>query len=437
MIPQEIIRQKRDGKALTAAEIVDFIRGVTADEVSEGQIAALAMATYFNGMTRDEAVALTCAMRDSGRVLDWQPFLRRGPVVDKHSTGGVGDVVSLMLAPMLAACDVHVPMISGRGLGHTGGTLDKLDSIPGYRTNITIAEFQQIVCDIGCAIIGQTGDLAPADKRIYATRDVTATVESIPLITASILSKKLAAGLDALVMDVKVGSGAFMPTIEKSRELAQCIVDVGNGAGMKTTALLTDMHQPLAPCAGNAIEVRAAIDYLTGASRPVRLHEVTMMLASELLASSNRFETKMAGTQALERNLQNGRALEIFAQMVAAQGGPTDLIARQTHYLPLAKVVHDVIAKEDGIITAIDTRALGMAVVALGGGRLRASDHIHYGVGLANIAALGAKVQRGDCLATIYASEQQLIADSENRLRAAFTLGANGTDVLIPSCIIQ
>jgi thymidine phosphorylase len=315
MLPQEFIRQKRDGIELSEVDIREFINGIAQDRVSEGQIAAFTMATYFNGMTRAEAVALTMAMRDSGRVLDWCGMALNGPVVDKHSTGGVGDVVSLMLGPLLAACGCFVPMISGRGLGHTGGTLDKLDSIPGYQTNITIEKFQAVVRDVGVAIIGQTAELAPADKRIYATRDVTATVESIPLITGSILSKKLAAGLDALVMDVKVGSGAFMPTLEKSRELARSIVEVGcgtssvRGARMITTALLTDMNQSLAPCAGNAIEVQCAIDYLTGGySKPEmsRLHEVTMALGVELLASSGRFQDKMAGFAQLERSLQDG-----------------------------------------------------------------------------------------------------------------------------------
>lgn len=402
MLTQEIIRRKRDRETLSQDEIVAFVHGVTDDSVSEGQIAAFTMATFLNGMSREEAVDLTLAMRDSGRVLSWQSLGLNGPVVDKHSTGGVGDVVSLMLAPMLAACGAYVPMISGRGLGHTGGTLDKLDSIPGYATSISNERFQAIVRDVGCSIIGQTCDLAPADKRIYATRDVTATVESIPLITASILSKKLAAGLDALVMDVKVGSGAFMPTLEKSRELAQSIVDVGNGAGLKTTALLTDMNQPLAPCAGNAIEVRAAIDYLTGRSRPARLHEVTLSLAAEVLASSGLFEAKEAGTQALERSLQTGAAAEVFAKMVAAHGGPHDLLENANKHLPLAPVRMEVRAPRDGVIAAIDTRALGMAVVTLGGGRRRTSDSIDYGVGLGEIVALGTSVCAGDMLAVVW-----------------------------------
>ena len=402
-LPQEIIRKKRDGLALAAADIDAFVRGVAADVVSEGQIAAFTMATFLNGMSRAEAVALTLAMRDSGTVLNWKSLNLPGPVVDKHSTGGVGDVVSLMLGPLVAACGGFVPMISGRGLGHTGGTLDKLDSIPGYQTNITIRKFQQVVRDAGVAIIGQTAELAPADKRIYATRDVTATVESIPLITASILSKKLAAGLDALVMDVKVGSGAFMPTLEKSRELAQSIVEVGNGAGLKTSALLTDMNEPLAPCAGNAIEVRCAIDYLRGNSRPQRLHEVTMALAAELLVTAGLAPNESAAKQALARCLDDGRAAERFATMVSLLGGPNDLLENADKYLRRAPLIKAVLASRAGFVAGIDTRRVGLAVVALGGGRMRATDTIDTDVGLTDIVALGTHVDVGDVLATVHA----------------------------------
>ena len=432
MLPQEFIRLKRDGIELSAGDIREFINGIAHDTVSEGQIAAFTMATYFQSMTRAEAVALTIAMRDSGRVLDWRGMQLNGPVVDKHSTGGVGDVVSLMLGPMLAACGCFVPMISGRGLGHTGGTLDKLDSIPGYQTNITIEKFQAVVREVGVAIIGQTAELAPADKRIYATRDVTATVESIPLITGSILSKKLAAGLDALVMDVKVGSGAFMPTLEKSRELARSIVEVANGtssvrgAGMPTTALLTDMNQSLAPCAGNALEVRCAIDYLTGAyTKPAmaRLHEVTIALGVELLASSGHFQDKMAGNAKLERSLQTGRAAEIFQKMVAALGGPADLVARPAAHLAAAPVVLEVKATDDGVVAGFDTRALGLAVVELGGGRQRASDQINPAVGFTDIVAIGAKVKRGDVLVRIHAANADAAANAQALFRKAVSIG--------------
>ena len=402
-LPQEIIRKKRDGLALDAADIAAFVRGVAADVVSEGQIAAFTMATFLNGMSRAEAVALTLAMRDSGTVLNWKSLSLPGPVVDKHSTGGVGDVVSLMLGPMVAACGGFVPMISGRGLGHTGGTLDKLDSIPGYQTNITIEKFQQVVRDAGVAIIGQTAELAPADKRIYATRDVTATVESIPLITASILSKKLAAGLDALVMDVKVGSGAFMPTLEKSRELAASIVEVGSGAGMKTSALLTDMNEPLAPCAGNAIEVRCAIDYLIGKSRPARLHEVTMALAAELMVTAGLAQSESAAKQALARCLDDGRAAQRFATMVSLLGGPNDLLENPDKYLRRAPVIKAVLASRAGFVATIDTRNVGLAVVALGGGRIRAADTIDADVGLTDIISIGQRVVVGEVLATVHA----------------------------------
>ncbi len=434
MLPQEFIRIKRDGGQLAEADIREFIAGVTADRVSEGQIAAFTMATYVNGMTRAEAVALTMAMRDSGRVLDWKALNLNGPVVDKHSTGGVGDVVSLMLGPMLAACGCYVPMISGRGLGHTGGTLDKLDSIPGYQTNISIEKFQAVVRDVGVAIIGQTAELAPADKRIYATRDVTATVESIPLITASILSKKLAAGLDALVMDVKVGSGAFMPTLEKSRELANSIVEVGNGAGMTTTALLTDMNESLAPCAGNAIEVQCAIDYLTGKSRPARLHEVTMALCVELLASSGQFEDKMAGNARLERSLSDGSAAEIFQKMVAALGGPTDLLDQADRHLARAPVIMPVLALVDGVVRAFDTRKLGLAVVTLGGGRQRATDVIDPAVGLSEIIALGSEVKRGDLLMNIEAASLDAAERAYASVLDAITFSdtvSSGTSVIV------
>ena len=402
-IPQEIIRKKRDGHVLSRGEIRNFIVGIADDSVSEGQIAAFAMATYFNGMSPAETIALTLAMRDSGRVLDWRAFNLGGPVVDKHSTGGVGDVVSLMMGPMLAACGVFVPMISGRGLGHTGGTLDKLDAIPGYQTNVPIEKFQRVVSDVGVGIIGQTAELAPADKRFYATRDVTATVESIPLITASILSKKLSAGLDALVMDVKTGSGAFMPTHEKSVELAKSIVAVGNGAGMKTTALLTDMNAPLAPCAGNAIEVRCALDYLSGKARPTRLHEVTMALSAELLVCCGTFADETAARLALTRTLDDGRAAEKFERMVAALSGPADLLAHPDKYLAVASHIVAVPAPRDGVVTRIDTRALGMAVVALGGGRQRAQDAIDFSVGLTALPERGVRVVANSALAFVHA----------------------------------
>src|SRR5450830_1689022 len=338
-LPQEIIRKKRNGHALTAEEIRFFVSGITTGATTEGQIAALAMAVYFNDMNMDERVAFTLAMRDSGQVMEWRSLDLPGPVVDKHSTGGVGDVVSLMLGPMIAACGGFVPMISGRGLGHTGGTLDKFDAIPGYSTVPEPDKFRQVVKDVGVAIIGQTAQLAPADKRFYGIRDTTATVESVAMITGSILSKKLSAGLDALVMDVKVGSGAFMPTPAKSLELAESIVNVGNGAGTRTSAILTGMDESLCHAAGNAVEVRVAIDYLTGTSRPARLHAVTMALCAEMLVISGLAATEEAARARLQAALDSGEAAERFARMVTALGGPADLMDNPDKYLERSPII--------------------------------------------------------------------------------------------------
>ncbi|MFW6364288.1 MAG: thymidine phosphorylase, partial [Spirochaeta sp.] len=337
-----------------------------------------------------------------GRVMDWKDMDLPGPVIDKHSTGGVGDTVSLMLGPMFAACGGFNPMISGRGLGHTGGTLDKLGSIPGYNPFPGPEQLAKAVREAGTAIIGQTADLAPADKRIYAARDVTATVESIPLITASILSKKLAAGLNALVMDVKVGSGAFMPTPEMSTALAESIVEVGTGAGLATSALLTDMNQSLAPSAGNALEVRCALDYLRGASRPQRLHEVIMALCSEGLQAGGLAKSEEEASRMLLQSLDSGAAAERFAKMVHLLGGPADLLENPDKYLDSAPVVIDVPAPEAGYVSSFDTRELGLAVVSLGGGRLRSDQTIDPAVGLTGIVELGCRVSKGQSLMQIH-----------------------------------
>lgn len=425
LIPQETIIRKRDGAALTRDEIGAFIAGLTSGTVSEAQAAAFAMAVFFRGMSLDERVALTEAMRDSGTVLDWSEL--DGPVADKHSTGGVGDNVSLMLAPILAACGVFVPMISGRGLGHTGGTLDKFDSIPGYATQPDNALFRKVTREAGCAIIGQTADLAPADKKLYAIRDVTGTVESVPLITASILSKKLAAGLDALILDVKTGSGAFMPTLERSRELAESLVSVANGAGTTTAALITDMNEPLASAAGNALEVRNAVDFLTGAHRDARLYDVTLALCAAALTL-----TGFSGDakKACEVALWSGKATEHFSRMVALLGGPADFVERVEQYLAPAPIVRDVFAAGDGMVTAIDTRAVGMAVVALGGGRRMPSDTIDHAVGFDRLLGLGARADAGTPIARLHARDEASAADAEKRLVAAYRLG----DKASPAC---
>lgn len=425
-LPQEIIRHKRDGGELSRAEIDFFIAGLTDESISESQISALAMAIFFQGMTMPERVALTEAMRDSGQVLKWQDLALDGPVLDKHSTGGVGDVVSLMLGPIIAACGGYVPMISGRGLGHTGGTLDKMDAIPNYQTLPSDALFRDVVKDVGVAIIGQTGSLAPADKRFYATRDVTATVESIPLITASIVSKKLAAGLDGLVLDVKCGNGAIMPNLARAEELAESLVTVARGAGLATSALITDMNQVLARSAGNAIEVREAIDYLTGkqVSRP--LHQVTVALAAEMLVQGGLAPDLKRAEQSIEQVLASGKAAEKFAAMVTALGGPSDLLERPHVHLPLAPIARPVFASAEQLahgacIERIATRDLGLAVVALGGGRQRSGDQLNYQVGLGDILQVGEHVDTQSPLAVVYAADESAWQQAAAAVQQAFS----------------
>jgi thymidine phosphorylase len=368
--PQSVIRHKRDGEQLDTAAIEDMVAAVVDGTASEGQIAAFAMAVFFRGMVIDESVALT----DSGTVLTWPLDQLRGPVIDKHSTGGVGDTVSLVLAPMLAACNAHVPMISGRGLGHTGGTLDKLESIPGYAIHPDKRRFMDTVVRTGCAIVGQSDELAPADRKFYAVRDVTATVESIPLITASILAKKLAAGLSVLVMDIKVGNGAFASNMTAAETLATSIVRVGQQLNLNTTALLTDMNEPLGNTAGNALEVQSAIDYLTGRYRDKRLHTVVLALGVELLGMTGLASNPSVAHQWLQQVLDNGAAAERFEAMVAALGGPRDLLNAGQRRLPTAPCVRPVLAAHAGVVNTLDTRQLGEIVVQLGGGRLRIDD---------------------------------------------------------------
>ena len=429
-LPQEVIRQKREGQKLSEQDIYSFIQGVTKETVSEGQVGALAMAIYFQGMEMDERIALTKAMRDSGVTMSWDGEGLKGPIVDKHSTGGVGDVVSLMLGPMLAACGGYVPMISGRGLGHTGGTLDKLDSIPGYQTSVDEETFRKVVKEAGVAIVSQTGELAPADKRIYAIRDVTATVESIDLITASILAKKLAEGLDSLVMDVKVGSGAFMPTYEASRELAESIAQVATGAGVKTTVLLTDMSQCLASSAGNAVEVAEAVRFLTGEYRAPRLLEVTVALGAELLMSSNlAVDLEQARTRLME-SLDNGSAAEVFGRMVAGLGGPVDFVERYDHYLPKADIIKPVLAEQSGFVTDINARDFGMAVVKMKGGRANPGDTLDYSVGLSQVCALGQGIEAGQPLAVIHANSEESWQEAARMVRGAVTLSEKRPEAL-------
>jgi thymidine phosphorylase len=421
VIPQELIRRKRDGGTLTDEEIRFLAEGIADGGISDGQVAAFAMAVFFRDLADSERVALTGAMRDSGTVLQWDD----GPVVDKHSTGGVGDKVSLILAPVVAACGGKVPMISGRGLGHTGGTLDKLDSIPGYDTSPDLEHLRRVVAETGSAIIGQTADLAPADRRMYALRDATATVESIPLIVASILSKKLAAGLDALVMDVKAGSGAFMPTRAQSAELARAIVTVARGNGLQCEALLTDMDQVLGRTAGNAVEVREALGVLTHprAAEP-RLVEVTLALCATLLRLGGLQPDDAAARAAAAEALTSGAAAERFAASCAALGGPADLLDDPDRHLPRAPHALEVFPPHAGHVSAIAVRDIGVAVLELGGGRRREDEGIDHAVGLVDVAGLGEEVGPGGRpLAVVHARDADGAERAAERLRAAFTVG--------------
>jgi thymidine phosphorylase len=413
VLASEVIRRKRDGHALTAEQIQFAVDGITDGSLSDAQVGALAMAMFLRGMETDERVALTSAMTRSGEVLEWD--LGR-PVLDKHSTGGVGDKVSLMLAPIVAACGGAVPMISGRGLGHTGGTLDKLDSVPGYNTKPDVQRLQRVVDEVGCAIVGQTAEVAPADRRLYAIRDATGTVESLPLIVASILSKKLAAGLDALVMDVKFGSGAFLPGREQAEELARALVETAGGAGLPTVALLTDMDEVLGTTAGNAVEVREALDYLTGAAREPRLHEVTIALAGALLEQGG-----VGDEPAAVRALESGAAAERFARMIAALGGPSDFVERPD--LPSAPVTRAATPDRPGTITRVDCRAVGLVVTGLGGNRRREDDVIDPAVGLTEIAPVGAEVGPDRPLAVVHAADEATADEAVRALNAAVVVG--------------
>ena len=434
MTPAEIIRRKRDGHALDTAQIDAFVRGLTDRRWSEGQVAALAMAILLRGMTRDETTALTQAMAHSGTLLDWSQAKLAGPIVDKHSTGGVGDKVSLMLAPIVASCGGVVPMVSGRGLGHTGGTLDKMQSLAGYNVAPGRALLTRVLREAGCAIVGASARVAPADRRLYAIRDVTATVESVPLITASILSKKLAAGLEALVMDVKVGNGAFCTTLDEARTLADSLVQVAAGAGLPTRALITDMNQVLGHTAGNALEMREAIDFLTGIEREPRLLEVTLALAAQMLELAGLAPNAADAARRAREALDSGAAAERFARMVAGLGGPKNVLAPRFAGLARAPVVLDVKAKQSGFIAAMDTRAIGLAVIALGGGRLRASDSIDARVGFSHMAAIGTALRAGDAFARVHASSRTDAEAARESLLAALEIGPQappaGTTVL-------
>jgi thymidine phosphorylase len=424
MLTAELIRRKRDGYELSADEISQLVRGISDGTVTDAQVGALAMAIVWRGMTAAERIALTGAMTRSGDILDWSDAGLAGPVLDKHSTGGVGDKVSLLLAPILAACGAFVPMISGRGLGHTGGTLDKLESIPGYDVFLEPDRLRSAVARVGCAIVGQTASLAPADRRLYAIRDATGTVESLSLIVGSILSKKHAAGLDALVMDVKFGSGAFVPEVDRARDLAEAIVEVAVGNGLPTVALLTDMNQVLGRTAGNAVEVRESIDHLTGAASDERLLEVTLALCAELLVLGGVHPDVDRARSAAISVLGSGHAAERFGAMVAELGGPADLVDAPSRYLPDAEVIRPIEPDAPGVVSAVDVRGVGVAIVALGGGRAREDDAVDHAVGLTEVAALGERVEPGGRpLALVHARDEDSARRAADAVRSAYVVG--------------
>jgi thymidine phosphorylase len=422
-LPQESIRIKRDGGELAAADLERIVRSIADGSLSDAQVGALAMAIYHRGMSAAECAAFTMAMRDSGEVFDWRAESLPGPVLDKHSTGGVGDLVSLALGPMLAACGAFIPMIVGRGLAHTGGTLDKLESIPGYESRPAPDRVRKTVLEAGVAIVGAGDRIAPADRRLYAIRDVTATVDCLPLIVASILSKKLAAGLEGLVLDIKFGNGAVLPDPERGRELAEAMTATAACAGLPVRALLTDMSEPLARSAGNALEVREAIALLRGETPDPRLLEVTLALGQEVLLLGRLARDAKSARSALARSITSGAAAERFARMVASLGGPRDILERPDALLAKAAVVLEVPAPWDGCVEAIDTRAVGFAVVKLGGGRTAPDHRVDHSVGFDRLLSLGRNVRRGESIGRVHAADRAAAQAAADALAAAYSIG--------------
>jgi pyrimidine-nucleoside phosphorylase len=420
--PQDVIRKKRDGKNLTRDEIGFFVDGVTTGTVADYQISALLMAIYLNGMDEDEQQALTEAMLNSGNILNFSDIPK--PKADKHSTGGVGDKTSLIIAPLVAACGVCVPMISGRGLGHTGGTLDKLESIPGYRVNLSTSEFRKTLEDVGYAMAGQTAELAPADKKMYALRDATATVEAIPLIVASIISKKGAAGLDAMVIDVKVGNGAFMREPSRATALAHALVKTGNSCGIRTRALLTDMNQPLGRAVGNSVEVEECINLLRGeapeAANPVL--DLSLELSAHMLVLANVAESLEDAHTRLQKVLDSGAALECFRKNIVAQGGDPRVCDSPGESLPLVKEYVNVESPRSGFIKSVDTAEIGHTIAAIGGGRVRIEDVIDPTVGYLTEQKLGDEVKAGEVLGVIYCSDSTKAQEALGRILAAYEI---------------
>ena len=423
MLFTQTIRKKRDGRELSPEEIDFFVQGLTDGSLPAEQVSALAMAIVINSMTLAEVSRLTSGMAHSGTVLDWSGQQLPGPVVDKHSTGGVGDKVSFVLAPIAAACGCFVPMISGRGLGHTGGTLDKISSIPGYDAMPDLERFRKIVKDTGCAIIGQTAELAPADGRFYAIRDVTGTVESVPLITASILAKKIAAGLDALVLDIKAGSGAFMTTVEHADNLGRAIVNTAESVGLGTRALVTDMNEVLGRSAGNALEIAEAMRYLRNEERDERFDEVVMQLCAEMFLMTDLEPGRDAARRRADEVVASGRAAETFGRMVAGLGGPADFVENYERHLPKAPVVEPVYPAEDGWLVEVEAFAVGNAIVELGGGRRRQEDVLDLAAGFSDVAPIGTWVDRETPLAMVHAESKDLAARGAELYRKACQTG--------------
>ena len=423
MRPQDVIRKKRDGQSLSREEIEFFIGGVTSGRIADYQVSALLMAIYLNGMDQAEQQILTEAMLNSGNILDFSDIPK--PKADKHSTGGVGDKTSIIIAPLVAACGVCVPMISGRGLGHTGGTLDKLESIPGYSVNLSATEFKKVLQDVGYAMAGQTAELAPADKKMYALRDATSTVEAIPLIVASIISKKGAAGLDAMIIDVKVGNGAFMREESRARDLAHALVSTGNSCGIKTRALLTDMNQPLGSAVGNSLEIKECIEILRGEASegagPVL--DISLELSAHMLVLANVDDTIEAARERLDGVLRSGEALECLRRNIAAQGGEPRVCDQPDAFLPLVRESVKVESPRSGYITSVDTTEIGHAIAAIGGGRVRIEDTIDPTVGFISELKLGEQVRSGETLGVVYCADEDAAKEAARRIQAAYHVG--------------
>jgi pyrimidine-nucleoside phosphorylase len=421
--PQDVIRKKRDGEQLSREEIAFFIEGVTRGTIADYQTSALLMAIYLNGMNDVEQEILTDAMLHSGNTLDFSDIAK--PKADKHSTGGVGDKTSLLIAPMVAACGICVPMISGRGLGHTGGTLDKLESIPGYRVDLSASEFERVLKTVGYAMSGQTAELAPADKKMYALRDATATVEAIPLIVASIISKKGAAGLDAMVIDVKVGSGAFMRDESRARALAHALVRTGNACGIRTRALLTDMNQPLGQAVGHSLEVKECVELMRGSAvngaRPVL--DLALELSAHMLVLARVDNSLEAARSRLQKTLSSGKALECFRQNVEAQGGEPRVCDDPAKFLPLVSESFKVESPRSGFVTKVNTAEIGHAIAAIGGGRVRIDDAIDPAVGFIAEIKIGDRVSAGAVLGTVYCSDESKAKEAAQRIQAAYEIG--------------